>query len=113
MDYRKFYKEEIGMDLTGFDIHHIDFDRSNNDVDNLVALPTSLHRRYHYYHSIVSCERFALDPTMTGTDPQYGVSLRELDILNKWKDFIQKKMDVDSWIGYKMSLITRCGNGQQ
>lgn len=47
-DYRKFYKEYYGIDFgSGYDIHHIDFDRNNNDIENLIVLPHSLHSNYH------------------------------------------------------------------
>lgn len=52
MNYRKFYEEETGETIPeGYEIHHIDHDRKNNDIDNLVALPKKLHRRYHYYRN--------------------------------------------------------------
>lgn len=31
----------------GYDIHHIDFDRSNNDISNLQCLPRAEHKRLH------------------------------------------------------------------
>ena len=31
----------------GYDIHHIDFDKNNNDISNLVALPKSIHQSLH------------------------------------------------------------------
>lgn len=31
----------------GFEIHHIDSDRENNSISNLVLLPRKLHREYH------------------------------------------------------------------
>ena len=47
-DYRKFYKEYYGIDFgSEYSIHHIDFDRSNNDIGNLIVLPHSLHNNYH------------------------------------------------------------------
>ena len=30
-----------------YHVHHIDFDRTNNDVDNLYVLPKSLHIKFH------------------------------------------------------------------
>lgn len=47
MDYRKYYKKIVGDIPKDYEIHHIDFDRSNNYIYNLVALPKSLHRKYH------------------------------------------------------------------
>lgn len=31
----------------GYDIHHVDFDKNNNDISNLVALPKSDHQKLH------------------------------------------------------------------
>lgn len=48
MNYRKNYEQQTGETLpTTFDVHHIDFNRSNNDINNLVALPKELHQNYH------------------------------------------------------------------
>lgn len=53
MDYRSFYFEKVGSyDFKmSFDIHHIDGNRRNNKIENLVALPTEIHRLYHLRHS--------------------------------------------------------------
>lgn len=42
--YKRFYNIEFGKEYA---IHHIDFDRTNNDISNLVLLPTELHSKYH------------------------------------------------------------------
>lgn len=48
MNYRKYYCEyhrvEIPID---YDIHHIDYNHKNNDINNLVALPKELHKKLH------------------------------------------------------------------
>ena len=48
-DYRKFYAEHYGIkwDPKKFQVHHIDGDRSNNSIENLVLLPTELHQLFH------------------------------------------------------------------
>ena len=47
LDYRQYYK----------DYYNIDFDRSNNDINNLLLLPKPLHAKYHklypYIQSII------------------------------------------------------------
>lgn len=49
-DYRKKYKRHYGIEFgKDYDIHHLDFDRNNNDISNLLLLPAELHKRYHYY----------------------------------------------------------------
>lgn len=48
MDYRakyaEYYQIEIGKDM---DVHHIDGDRTNNNIDNLLLLPKDIHQRMH------------------------------------------------------------------
>lgn len=48
MDYRSIYEKATGVVLPlSFDVHHIDGNRDNNDIMNLVALPKELHHQYH------------------------------------------------------------------
>lgn len=48
VNYRQLYKEhyhiEFGRDMV---VHHIDFDRTNNSIDNLLLMPRWLHSKYH------------------------------------------------------------------
>lgn len=47
-DYKKIYESYYNIEiLSGFDIHHIDNNRKNNDISNLLMLPHLLHVRYH------------------------------------------------------------------
>ena len=56
VDYRKFYAQYYGIEVgKEFDIHHIDFDRSNNDPSNLLMLPKNLHKRYHLILTAFNC----------------------------------------------------------
>lgn len=48
MNYRKLYETHFDIKLSkDYDVHHIDFDRENNTIDNLIAMPNKLHRNYH------------------------------------------------------------------
>lgn len=48
MNYRKFYQENTGVLIPkGYDVHHIDLNRDNNDISNLVAIPKKVHQLYH------------------------------------------------------------------
>lgn len=47
-NYRKYYQEYYSINLDkDFEIHHIDYDRENNNISNLVALPKKLHHKLH------------------------------------------------------------------
>lgn len=54
-DYRKKYKKHFNIEFgKEYAIHHIDFDRKNNNINNLLLLPRGLHNKYHACLS--SCE---------------------------------------------------------
>ena len=53
MNYRKLYQEQIGpipIDADGrtYEIHHIDGNRSNNSIDNLIAVSIEEHYNIHF-----------------------------------------------------------------
>ena len=51
-DYRQYYKDYYGIEFGNeMVVHHIDFDRSNNNIDNLIMIPRELHAKYHWYVS--------------------------------------------------------------
>lgn len=49
MNYIKFYKKQLKVDFNSseYEVHHIDGNKKNNDINNLVLLPKSLHKRFH------------------------------------------------------------------
>lgn len=52
MNYRKKFEDFYRMKIPeGYVIHHIDCDRSNNRIGNLVMLPQKLHSQFHWYYS--------------------------------------------------------------
>lgn len=49
MNYRKFYEEQTNLKLPkDFDVHHIDHNRENNNIENLIAIPKKIHQKYHW-----------------------------------------------------------------
>lgn len=68
MDYRRLYEETYGILLepNGLEVHHIDHNRKNNDIKNLVALPTDLHHRYHRSFIAVAGDSFTLEYPQDG-----------------------------------------------
>lgn len=55
MNYRKLYENHYGINIPPeYDIHHIDFNRDNNKIDNLILLPKRLHRKLHWVRN-TSC----------------------------------------------------------
>ena len=54
MDYRKLYFENFGQQPDHFEIHHMDHNRNNNEISNLVSIPRKLHKRYHAFYNFIS-----------------------------------------------------------
>ena len=47
-DYRKYYVKETGKSIPeGYEVHHIDANRKNNKIDNLIALTRNVHKTVH------------------------------------------------------------------
>lgn len=47
-NYREKYKRYFNINFDQrYVIHHIDLDRTNNDISNLLLLPRELHEKYH------------------------------------------------------------------
>ena len=53
-NYRSFYSKKVCDVGNGFVIHHMDHNRKNNNIENLVMLPSKLHHRYHYYKNVLA-----------------------------------------------------------
>lgn len=54
-DYRKAYRRHYGIEFgPEYHVHHIDGDRKNNDIDNLILLPRTLHKKLHHVQSDVT-----------------------------------------------------------
>lgn len=47
MNYIKLYIEKYGKIKFDHNIHHIDINRNNNNLNNLISIPIDLHKKYH------------------------------------------------------------------
>jgi hypothetical protein len=47
---REIFQEATGVTLSSrFHVHHIDSDKNNNRIFNLVAIPNDVHSKYHFW----------------------------------------------------------------
>ena len=54
MNYRRLYQKHYGIIIpASFDIHHIDRNRENNDIKNLLLLPAKTHHILHFCGGII------------------------------------------------------------
>lgn len=107
-NYRKFYEDQTCVCLPkSFDVHHIDGDRMNNDIHNLVALPRLLHRKYHTAlfkssNHVMETSLFILDGMQTAR----FVGLMKRDFDDLWEAFIE----ASEWVDYRNHLLGRVPN---
>tara|TARA_R100000664_G_scaffold12125_1_gene19531 strand:+ start:1314 stop:1532 length:219 start_codon:yes stop_codon:yes gene_type:complete len=47
INYRKLYEKKYGKIPNKWEVHHIDFNHNNNNVDNLIAVPSVVHVVIH------------------------------------------------------------------
>ena len=99
-DYRQFYKEYYGIDFDdSMVIHHIDFDRSNNNIDNLLMMPKELHAKYHWNVSALGGAGTGMinsDARITGNLCCDSSRLRGLaDALDEIADWVRTKHSMD------------------
>lgn len=106
-NYRKIYETECNIKLPkGFVIHHIDFDRNNNSIDNLVALPEELHREYHIAVSqvrLIDIE-ILLSSTFKGGN---GLNYYSFEVFLRFKTVWE---ECNKWLDYRDFLLNRIPN---
>lgn len=104
-NYRKYYKDYYGIDFdSNYVVHHIDFDRSNNDINNLLLLPSKLHSRYHFFlngfnsgksNKGVVCLDFKI-VSECGSIPMFGI--------NTMKNLCETMEEIDRWVRIKSDM---------
>ncbi len=74
MAYKKKYESVYGKIPKGYEIHHIDHNRKNNDLSNLIDIPKDLHRKYHKLFQKADCVYHPSD-LMSNTPNQNNISV--------------------------------------
>jgi hypothetical protein len=106
--YRKFYFEQVGKAYdSNFAIHHINFDRSDNRIDNLVALPKKLHSRYHFLKRIKDGEKYELDFVGGSYDVRESEELGKR-IIHDYQAFYDTLRECAKWVDERDKLLGRC-----
>lgn len=99
-NYRRFYKEYYGIDFDSeYEIHHIDFDKENNDINNLLLLPRKLHRQYHFVLNACGAVngKVNMDFQVYGESHGYNYKMMEnlCEIMKEIDQWVLKKEHMD------------------
>jgi hypothetical protein len=122
-NYRKFYEEKTGKKIPkDFDVHHIDLNRENNEIENLVAIPKHLHKKYHSLLCKImplggiKIDKTYFTPLLAGDSEMqkyykyyiHTVSMVEyqLKIINKYITEMDCVLnEITSWTNFKLLLL--------
>lgn len=108
MNYRKLYEKECHIKIPkNYEIHHIDMNRENNDITNLVMLPKKLHKQYHYRLTILRSFPAEINTKITSViEGGYGYNdwfIKEyFESLSKFNDVWKACCE---WNDYKYYLL--------
>lgn len=76
MNYRILYEKHIEKIPKDWDIHHIDFDHDNNNLENLIAVPKKVHTVIHQHGYIPKDEIENLIQIYNELSPDYQLKLK-------------------------------------
>lgn len=97
--YKYFYAKRYGITIPkDYDIHHIDGDRENNSIGNLILLPKVLHQALHRAWEGASV--YFWDRTLTETK-----SLKDMGVCERFLgsliDLSEIMEDIAPWVARK------------
>lgn len=103
MNYRKFYEAMCNFQIPkDYEIHHIDFDRNNNKISNLVMLPAFLHKKYHI--KLSEYKEFSCTLTEELSGYGYGYGFNEFCLKEKYrvaKEFVDIWYECAKYVSYR------------
>ena len=101
-NYRQFYKDYYQIEFgKEYEVHHIDGNRENNDISNLILLPRELHRKYHNSLEAVT-HLFEFVPELSYT--YFDVAGHNEYVLGKQKEHNDILSQCQRWVFYKLYL---------
>lgn len=99
MNYRELYKDYYGIDFDNyFDVHHIDRNRENNDINNLLLLPSKLHSQFHFNLNVL--EQYKIED-ISKIQATYEINKYLLDTVQRQAETVKQ---ICLWVNYKYNL---------
>lgn len=101
MNYKKFYKKVLNIEYDSklYHIHHIDGDRNNNNISNLLLLPKTLHIKLHNF--LKKINKFTINDIIN----IHNICNIDYytDIMCEYYIFISN--DIEIWYNYKRNRL--------
>lgn len=102
-NYKKTYEKYCNIKTPrGYEIHHIDLNRQNNSIENLVMLSRKLHQRYHLLLNSLPSNLVINKKISSIIEGGQGTNQFLLDVI---KEFVDVKNECDKWCDYKNYLL--------
>lgn len=103
--YRSFYKKYYKIDFdNNFDIHHIDLNHDNNDINNLMLLPKKLHNKYHWLLNSVNNDDNNIFQKTFNSIIQSSILNGDNYNLKSIKELVEVIQECNIWYDYKLYL---------
>jgi len=105
MNYRQIYNKHYGIKIPKwYDIHHLDLNRSNNEIRNLLLIPKGLHARYHFLiNTTESCGKNKLEKTFYAEIIGNALNGNLYNLQNA-QNLIETIIECNRWYDYKKYL---------
>ena len=97
MNYKRVYSENLGglvWDRKDYCIHHIDLNHFNDRFENLILIPSKLHRKFHFLYKSVCFDSGLFSNELYGaacTDILAQNAIEFLDIKKQMERFYDLK----------------------
>ena len=107
-NYRQYYKEYYGIDFgKDMDVHHLDFNRDNNNIDNLLLIPKEVHNKFHLCCTLASAIKDYCSPQkliLKNSGSPY-----EVQMIKNYFDAIE---EMEKWNSFKYYDYKICGDNR-
>ncbi len=107
MTYREKYKQHYGIKFgKEYEVHHLDFNHKNDDIENLVLLPAGLHRKFHqslepFGPIALTGGKIQLNAHIVSSDYSCGIGCCSYDDIIF---FLATYKECQRWMDYKLFL---------
>lgn len=102
-DYRQYYKDYFGIEFDkNYVIHHIDFNKENNDINNLLLLPKKLYSKYMFLLNGLNSSDGKITVDFTLRTNSGSLHTFDYDMM---KHLCETMIEVDNWIREKEIMM--------